>query len=322
MSEASGSLQVATLAESTKHRSFGSGSLLTAELRQAAKELRENKDIVIRRADKTDLFVILNRSDYIDKVESLLQDSSKFLRVNRNPVDDIRKKVTKLINIANAVVDGVKFQNLHGHYEPGYLYGNVKTHKPGHKLRPIISQIPTPTYHLAKQLNDLITPYIPTTHALRSTDEFIDILRNTTPQGILASLDVESLFSFVPVDETIQIILRNVFHHDTLPPPKVPRPVLEDMLRACTKEAPFRCPSGKIYFQVDGVAMGSPLGVLFAQAYMCHVENSVLSSINPSPKMCHDDELNDNEVMQRWDTSAGVLCSLVTPADFSSCHEI
>ncbi|XP_076037240.1 uncharacterized protein LOC143022776 [Oratosquilla oratoria] len=31
--------------------------------------------------------------------------------------------------------------------------------------------------------------------------------------------------------------------------------------------------------------MGSPLGVLFAQAYMCHVENSVLSSINPSPKM-------------------------------------
>ncbi|XP_076037506.1 uncharacterized protein LOC143022964 [Oratosquilla oratoria] len=271
-------------AESIKHRSFGSGPLLTAEL-QAAMELRENKDIVIRRADKTNLFVILNRSDYIDKVESLLQDSSKFLRVNRNPVDDIRKKVAKLINIANAVVDGFKFQNLHGHYKPGYFYGNVRTHKPGHKLRPIISQIPTPTYHLAIQLNDLITPYIPTTHALCSTDEFIDILRNTTPQGILASLDVESLFSSVPVDETIQIIQRNVFNHETLPPPKVPRPILEDMLRACTKEAPFRCPSGKIYFQVNGVAMGSPLGVLFAQAYMCHVEYSVLSSINPSPKM-------------------------------------
>ncbi|XP_076046766.1 uncharacterized protein LOC143028481 [Oratosquilla oratoria] len=210
-----------------------------AELRQAAKEFHENKDIVIHRVDKTDLFVILNRSDYINKVEGLLQGSSKFLRVNRNPVDDIRKKVTKLINIANAVVDGVKFQNLHVHYEPGYFYGNVKTHKPGHKLRPIISQIPTPTYHMAKQLNDLITPYIPTTHAFRSTDEFIHILRNTTPQGILASLDVESLFSFVPVDEIIQIILRNVFHHDTLSPPKVPRPVLEDMLRACTREAFF-----------------------------------------------------------------------------------
>ncbi|XP_076045754.1 uncharacterized protein LOC143027995 [Oratosquilla oratoria] len=186
-------------AESTKHRGVGGGSLLTAELRQAAKELRENKDIVIRRADKSDLFVILNRSDYFDKVDSLLQDSSKFLQIRRNPVDRIRKKVTDLINNANAVIDGVKFHNLQGHYEPGYFYGNVKTHKPGCKLRPIISQIPTPTYQLAKQLNDLITPYIPTLHSLRSTDEFVDILRNTALQGKLASLDVESLFSNLPV---------------------------------------------------------------------------------------------------------------------------
>ncbi|XP_076045660.1 uncharacterized protein LOC143027899 [Oratosquilla oratoria] len=57
------------------------------------------------------------------------------------------------------------------------------------------------------------------------------------------------------------------------------------MLRACTKEAPFRCPSSKTYFHVNGAAMGNPLGVLFAQAYICHIENSVLSSINPSPKM-------------------------------------
>ncbi|XP_076045746.1 uncharacterized protein LOC143027986 [Oratosquilla oratoria] len=212
-------------AESTKHRGVGGGSLLTAELRQAAKELRENKDIVIRRADKSDLFVILNRSDYFDKVDSLLQDSSKFLQIRRNPVDRIRKKVTDLINNANAVIDGVKFHNLQGHYEPGYFYD-------------------TPTYQLAKQLNDLITPYIPTLHTLRSTDEFVDILRNTAPQGMLASLDVESLFSNLPVEETIQIILQNVFNHNSLPPPKLPRDTLEKMLRVCTKEAPFRCPSG------------------------------------------------------------------------------
>ncbi|XP_076036939.1 uncharacterized protein LOC143022555 [Oratosquilla oratoria] len=173
-------------AESTKHRGYGKSSLLTAELRLAAKELRENKDIVIRRADKSDLFVILNRSDYIEKVESILQDTSKFVRVNRNPIDDIRKRVTKLIDFSNALIDGVKFAQRQGHYEPGYFYGNVKTHKPGHKLRPIISQIPTPTYHLAKQLNELITPYIPTFHTLRSTDKFVEFLRNSNPQGILA----------------------------------------------------------------------------------------------------------------------------------------
>ncbi|XP_076029364.1 uncharacterized protein LOC143018124 [Oratosquilla oratoria] len=240
-------------AESTKHRADGRSSLLTAELRKAVKQLRENNDIVIRRAEKSDLFDILNRSEYIDKVVSLLQDPSKFLRVKKNRIEEIQKKFTKSIENANASRDSLKFSPLQGHYEPGYFYGNVKTHKPEHKLRPIISQIPTLTYQVAKQLNGLITPYIPTIHALRSTDEFVDLLRNSNPQGILASLYVESLFTNVPVEDTIKIILQNVFNHDSLPPPKIPRLTLEYMLRTFTKEVLFRCPLGNIYFQTDGV---------------------------------------------------------------------
>ena len=100
---------------------------------------------------------------------------------------------------------------------------------------------------------------------------------------MLASLDAESLFSNVPVQDTIQILLDNVYNHETLCPPKIPRHILEKMLSVCTKEAPFRCPSGKLYCQIDGVAMGSPLGVLFSQAYMCHIENSVLQNFDPKP---------------------------------------
>ena len=44
-----------------------------------------------------------------------------------------------------------------GLYEPEYIYGNVKFHKPSNPLQPIISYIPTPTYQLAKSLNKLIT---------------------------------------------------------------------------------------------------------------------------------------------------------------------
>ncbi|XP_076059464.1 uncharacterized protein LOC143036092 [Oratosquilla oratoria] len=310
-------------AESTKHRAHGRSSLLTAELRQAAKELRENNDIVIRRADKSDLFVILNRSEYIDKVDSILQDPSKFLRVKKNPIDEIRKKVTKLIDNANADKDGVKFSPLQGHYEPGYFYGNVKTHKPGNKLRHIISQIPTPTYQLAKQLNDLITPYIPTVHALRSTDEFVDLLRNTNPQGILASLDVERSFTNVNVEDTIKIILQNVFNHASLPPPKIPRLTLENMLRTCTKHVLFRCPSGKIYFQTDGVAMGSPLGVLFAQAYMCHLENHVLSTLSQKPNMYLryiDDIFSSLTFRDETFTVTCVNVAFISESEFAKTH--
>ena len=54
------------------------------------------------------------------------------------------------------------------------------------------------------------------------------------------------------------------------------------MLPLCTKESPFRCPEGNLYLQCDGVAMGSPLGVLFAQAYMSHVEAKVMQIV-PAP---------------------------------------
>ena len=154
----------------------------------------------------------------------------------------------------------------------------LKTHKQGNPLRPIISQIPTPTYRVAKRLNQLLTPYIPTTHSLRSTEEFIDILRVSKPKGIIASLDVDSLYTNIPVERTIDIILNYAYQHRELPPPKMPRSIMRDLLLACTTKAPFRCPEGKLYVQKDGVAMGSPLGVLFAQAFMSHIEHLAIQN--------------------------------------------
>ena len=49
----------------------------------------------------------------------------------------------------------------------------------------------------------------------------------------------------------------------------------ETILEICTLEAPFYSPDGKLYQQVDGVAMGSPLGVLFANLYMGYIEENV-----------------------------------------------
>ena len=40
------------------------------------------KDLVIHKADKGDNIVILNRSDYISKLSKILDDTSKFKRVN------------------------------------------------------------------------------------------------------------------------------------------------------------------------------------------------------------------------------------------------
>ena len=55
------------------------------------------------------------------------------------------------------------------------------------------------------------------------------------------------------------------------------------MFQLNSVKTPFKSPTGDIYLQVDGVSMGSPLGPLFANFYMCHIENSILPTLSNPP---------------------------------------
>jgi len=257
--------------------------LLTKQQHKNVKKIRENPDIVIRKADKSNTFVILNKDSYKGKLDHILGDATKFNQVQKDPTEKLKKKLNELIDTANNKAGSKQFDKLIGQYNAGYIYGNPKTHKDSENppLRPIISQIGTPTYDIAKRLNDILSKYTPKEHMVQSTDEFIDILHTTQRTGLLASLDVESLFTNVPVDATIAILLKNAYHHHTLPPPKIPKDLMRQMLKTCTTETPFKHISGDVFLQVDGVSMGSPLGPLFANAYMADLEARILPNIQP-----------------------------------------
>ena len=91
-------------------------------------------------------------------MDHILSDTSKFEKITKDPTNALKLKVNKLIARNNSASKTIKLEKLSGDYNMGYCYGNVKTHKPGNKLRPIISQIPTPTYALAKKLCAILTP--------------------------------------------------------------------------------------------------------------------------------------------------------------------
>ena len=272
----SDSLKDQLRAEGTKCRDNSPSILLTKEMKEAAKSLKQNPDIIIRRGDKSSVYVIMDKDDYLSKLEVILSDTSKFQPLTRNPVEVLKNNLNTLIEQANSAAPNT-FKKITGDYNPGYLYGNPKTHKDGIPLRPIISQIPTPTYAIAKQLDSLIKPYIPSKYMLKSRDEFIDIIRGKDPTEETCSLDVESLFTNVPVKRTISFILKHVYHHSQIKPPSLPRNILKELLLTCTTSVPFLAPTGKLYLQTDGIAMGSPLGPTFANMYMAVIENNVLS---------------------------------------------
>ena len=122
----------------------------------------------------------------------------------------LKTKLNKLITAIRAQIGAPYFPRIEGEYTPAHIYGTVKIHKPNNPLRPIISQINTPTHKIAKQLDNIIKQYTPEKYSIRSSEEFLEILEETKEVGNISTLDVESLFTNVPVAETIEIILNRV----------------------------------------------------------------------------------------------------------------
>ena len=112
----------------------------------------------------------------------------------------------------------------------------------------------TDLYYGEKKLNEIISPYLPAKFQLISADNFLQILRTTIANGILSSLDVKSLFTNVPLLQTIEIICHNVYNHETLLPPASNEATLRK-LHSCTNNCPFRHMDCRLYTQKDGVAI-------------------------------------------------------------------
>ena len=84
----------------------------------------------------------------------------------------------------------------------------------------------------------------------------------------MVSFDVKSLFTNVPLEYTIDLILKRIFDNGELST-DITRSEMKEMLTLCTKNVHFTF-NGDIYLQTDGVAMGSPLGPVLAGIFMVH----------------------------------------------------
>ena len=93
----------------------------------------------------------------------------------------------------------------------------------------------------------------------------------------LVSYDVTALFTNVPLDETNHILADKTFKDNWFNKSykmNISKDSLIDLLSVTTKNQLFQF-NGNLYEQVDGVAMGSPLGPLMANAFMCSLEEKL-----------------------------------------------
>jgi hypothetical protein len=226
------------------------------------RSLRLNKDIRILQAEKGNCTVVLDESEYRDKLNALLE-SGVYESLPIDPTAKVDKKVQKLLSEHKTALP----TDLKHHSKPPHLHGLPKVHKPDIPLRPIVSSIGSPCYALAGFLHKILSPLPGKSESfVKNLDHFVQLLKSVNLQYIdtLGSFDV-SLLTNVPFHETFQVI-SNKFHNNvTLAEWSALQ--TKAIVEVCLRTTYFQA-DDKFFQQKDGLAMRSSLSLIVSNIYM------------------------------------------------------
>ena len=100
---------------------------------------------------------------------------------------------------------------------------------------------------------------------------------------IMCSFDIESLFTNIPLEETIEIIITQLFRNPDSTFHGLGKSEFKSLLNLATKSSIFLF-DNKLYKQIDGVAMGTPCGPTLANIFLCFHEQNWLNNCPPEFK--------------------------------------
>ena len=160
------------------------------------------------------------------------------------------------------------------------MYGLPKIHKQIVPLRPNVSITGSAQHQLVQWLTSVIDPVLSLYFAHCISDSFTFAHKIRTfdflPSVFLCSYDICSLFSNVPLTETIEICA-DALYNGELTPPHFPRAIFDELMQTATSSVEFGF-NNIMHRQIDGVAR-APL--------LVHLLLTFLSAI---AKLCYSKE--------------------------------
>ena len=262
---------------------------------EALKDLKNNKHIVIKPADKGSAVVILSREQYIFEGQRQLNDAVYYRKLV-NPI--YLDTVKTVIQIVDSLLRG-KYINekqriyLIGEDEPRARRFDMlpKIQKdpatwtvpfqipPG---RPIVSDCGSETYHAAEYLHHFLNPLsIRPPSYIKDTYHFVEMAKalRVPSESFFFSMDVKSLCTNIPIIAGIQCV-KKAF--EKFPDAKRPDRQLLELLEINLTRNDFVF-NNEYYLQIKGTAMGKKVAPAYANIFMANWEEEVFSKCRVKP---------------------------------------
>ena len=129
----------------------------------------------------------------------------------------------------------------------------------------------TPTYKHAKFLVQILVPTLTNNEfAVKDSFHFVEEIVDEQHDLFMGILDADSLFTNIPLEETINELFRESETVEGLR-----KTELKELLSLATKDSHFFF-DGTLCKQINGVAMGFPLGPILANAISVYHERNWL----------------------------------------------
>ena len=261
---------------------------------RAIQHLKDNKDIIIKEADKGGSVIVMNRKFYEEEINNHLNDTNTYKRIEGRP-PNVHKRIDQLLKKYDGLLTDKELEYINEFAsKSSNIYGLPKVHKsklisdaiktekreviylpnPSDlQFRPIIAGPINPTSRLSNLIHILLKPLLPHIPSfIKDSQDFLKFLpQEIELTDIFVSFDIVSLYTNIPHKLGLSAIKFWLDKFPGLIPARIPPTFILESIELILTNNYFEF-NNRTFLQIQGTAMGTKMAPTYANLTIGYLE--------------------------------------------------
>ena len=261
---------------------------LSSSEQLSLKQLKSDRNIVIKEADKGSAVVVRDRGDYISEANRQLEDRQVYEEIEVDPTLDLGKTINSRLNELREEDPGLEevtdyLQVKDSRLGRLYLLPTIHKGLSSVKGRPVISNCGTITEHISEYLDHHLNPLVSQSRSyVKDTNHFLSRLSKLgkiPEEALLCTVDVVGLYPSIPHGEGLEAIREALGRRGN---PGVATDTLVGLASLVLENNYFEF-NDRFYRQKLGTPIGAKFAPAYANLFMTRLEERLLDASADKP---------------------------------------